>query len=419
MPLCPRFNPRKNGRRDNRAEDNLDVMESMATEQEAAFEMLYRWIQRQGEVLSMNSSAECSELMIYAFSSLELRPVLFKYSLDEFCVARRKFVISSFLNALTKGTTEKFTPEALTMITEGLCKPLKVRVEQVIGGEHGPVVLYKLSNLFRFYYITMRPSLLGNAPLLDTINDLCNTLCRLFRTSLSMTTNKLLEKVETPSMDLIPVQGIHHVLLMLKEVLEAHDIVLLPNTDKKDSFEKIFSIVIDALLNTLALTSTDLDVVNLAVYMLNCLHLIISVISLFEYTEKRLEMLQAQPARSAGKFLEFPILKRIKMHFTVDVQVEVLAGEQVGYILHKCGISDVYQSFSQHRPSHGPASKINGLDKDTVSSSLKSFESFLTSPEKFKLSQCSLISSIKLRDNVDHSSMEILLAAYKCDSVWL
>lgn len=372
--------------------------------------------------------------------------VIFRYSLDEYCVARRNFVINTFLSALTKGsssgipkpielfshdplryvndmlawihqslasekelvqtllrncnqdTVEKFTPEVLTIITDGLCKPLKVRVEQVIGGEHGPVVLYKLSNLCRFYNITMRSSLIENAPLLDTLNDLSRTLCSLFHTSLSTTTNKLLEKVETPSMDLIPVQGIHHVLLMLKEVLEAHDVVLLPNTDKKDSFEKIFSIVIDALLNTLALTSTELNVVDLSVYMINSLHLAISVISLFEYTEKRLEMLQAQ----------------------VDVHVEVLAGEQVGYILQKCGISNVYQLFSQHRSSHGPASKINGLDNDTVSSSMKSFESFLTTPENFKLAQCSLISSMKLRNNVDRSTREVLLAAYKVifDKIW-
>lgn len=57
---------------------------------------------------------------------------------------------------------------------------------------------------------------------------------------------------------------------------------------------KIFGSVLDPLLTTLVLTSTHLNPIDLAVYMLNCLHNIISMLSLYEYTDERLEMLQAQ-----------------------------------------------------------------------------------------------------------------------------
>lgn len=33
---------------------------------------------------------------------------------------------------------------------------MQIRVEQVLGGENGPVLLYKLSNLFKFYYDTIK-----------------------------------------------------------------------------------------------------------------------------------------------------------------------------------------------------------------------------------------------------------------------
>ena len=45
--------------------------------------------------------------------------------------------------------------DVLSHITEGVCRPLKVRLEQVVVSEPGPVLLYKLTNLLKFYHITI------------------------------------------------------------------------------------------------------------------------------------------------------------------------------------------------------------------------------------------------------------------------
>jgi hypothetical protein len=41
--------------------------------------------------------------------------------------------------------------QALSNITEGVCHPLKVRVEHILAVDAGATVLYSISNLVRFY----------------------------------------------------------------------------------------------------------------------------------------------------------------------------------------------------------------------------------------------------------------------------
>lgn len=416
----------------------LEIMDMMASYQETAYEMLYRWIQS-GCQSSAFEKGDINELICQAFAALESRPVLFKYSLDECCNARRNFVAKAFLNALTKGgpsgvpkpiellshdphryvndmlawihqslagekeflqcllkdcsdeNTSIYIPNALTQITEGLARPFKSRVEQVMGGENGPVILYKLSNLFRFYHDTMKTALDEQAPLLEVIIDLSDMLVALFRAALVTSLNRILDKFEAPSSDLAPVQGVHQVLLLLREVLEAHDAVLFPALDKKESFNKVFDIVIESLTSTLLLTCTDLNPINLSVYTLNCLNMLCSVLALYQYTEERLEILNAQ----------------------IDVHIGVLISEQAGYILQRVGLALIYSAFLAHKPNQGPCSQISGLDSTSLKHALDKFELFLGSPDSYKLPQYSLISASKSRQTVDEGTWEAISMAYK------
>lgn len=58
----------------------------------------------QGECRLLNvESPELNPLLSQAMESLQDRPVLFKYSLDEYANARRAAVVRSFIDALTRG----------------------------------------------------------------------------------------------------------------------------------------------------------------------------------------------------------------------------------------------------------------------------------------------------------------------------
>ena len=44
---------------------------------------------------------------------------------------------------------EQTCDDVLSNVTEGVCRPLRNRVEQILLSEHGAVILYRLTNLIR------------------------------------------------------------------------------------------------------------------------------------------------------------------------------------------------------------------------------------------------------------------------------
>lgn len=175
----------------------LDIMEEMTLHQEAALERLYRWTQNHCRNIDTNETI--GALVISAMNKLQDRPVLFKYVVDEYVTARRSVLVRNFIDALTIGgpngnpkPIEMHAPDpkryigdmfawihqaiptekenlmmlfrecdkndlteqiqhALAHISDGICHPLKIRVETILTAEQDLIVLYAVSNLMRFY----------------------------------------------------------------------------------------------------------------------------------------------------------------------------------------------------------------------------------------------------------------------------
>ena len=58
--------------------------------------------------------------------------------------------------------------------------------------------------------------------------------------------------------------------------------------------KKILDCVIEPMLQMSSLSAINLPVTDMAVYMINCIYTIHSMLSLYEYTDKKLEKLEAQ-----------------------------------------------------------------------------------------------------------------------------
>ncbi|KAF3825868.1 hypothetical protein GH733_006695 [Mirounga leonina] len=237
--------------RTNQQTAGLEIMEQMALLQETAYERLYRWAQN-------------SYLFI-------------KYTLDEFGTARRSTVVRGFIDALTRGgpggtprpiemhshdplryvgdmlawlhqatASEKEHLEALLKnvtiqgveeniqevvghITEGVCRPLKVRIEQVIVAEPGAVLLYKISNLLKFYHHTIS-GIVGNSAttLLTTIEEMHLLSKKIFFNCLSLHASKLMDKgslANLPNLDSVALKA---AMVQFDRYLSAPDSLLMP-----------------------------------------------------------------------------------------------------------------------------------------------------------------------------------------------
>ncbi|KAF8763924.1 conserved oligomeric Golgi complex subunit 6-like [Argiope bruennichi] len=416
----------------------IEIMEAMALQQEAAYERLYRWTQSECRLLNVESP-EINPLLSQAMESLQDRPVLFKYSIDEYANARRAAIVRAFIDSLTRGgvsgtprpiemhshdplryvgdmlawlhqatASEKEILEAvlkkcsskelendiqvaLAHITEGLCRPLKVRVEQVlIASEQGAVTLFKLGSVLKFYLHTIQQVIKTEAALLTTLEEMHTLSQKMFYNSLTCHCGKILEKIEMPPADLGPPEALKQTLTLLREVLSCQDACLVSVDDRQKDVPQILTTVIEPSLQMCHVSASKLASADMATYLANCIYLIHSTLMLFEYTDQHLEMLQAQ----------------------MDAHLDTLVSEQASTIVGQLGLGALYTSLQDFQPKHGPLSSLPGCDALAIQAAVKKLDSFLSAPDSLTIPQSILLLSASLRQTLRKRSMELLCNAY-------
>lgn len=142
------------------------------------------------------------------------------------------------------------------------------------------------------------------------MDDLLNSSEKSFLSRLQKETRIALgERAEPPGNDLIPAPSVSRLLSLLNEILS---VVSVAEDREKDmlqvraplniykcmpfliiqKFFQIVSCIVDPLLQEVNETASRLPTVDMAVYLLNCMHHIQSTLGLYEYMDQRLERLQ-------------------------------------------------------------------------------------------------------------------------------
>ncbi|XP_065816666.1 conserved oligomeric Golgi complex subunit 6 [Labrus bergylta] len=424
--------------RTNQQTAGLEIMEQMAVLQETSYEQLYRWAQNECRGLTQES-CDISPVLTQAMEALQDRPVLYKYTLDEFGTTRRCAVVRGFIDALARGgpggtprpiemhshdpmryvgdmlawlhqatASEKEHLEALLKqvtlqgveenmqdvvghITEGVCRPLKVRIEQVIVAEPGAVLLYKLSNLLKFYHHTIS-SIIGTsvASLLITMEEMHVLSKKMFFNSLSLHASRLMDKVELPPADLGPTASLTQTLSLLREVLASHDSSVVPLDARQADFAQVLSCILDPLLQLCTVSASNLGTADMATYMVNSLYVMKTTLALFEFTDKRLEMLE----------------------FQIEAHLDTLINEQASYVLTRAGLSYIYSCVQQHSAEQGPLSLLPSMDNSSVKAAMVQFDRYLSSPDTFVMPQLNFLLSAAIKEQIFRQSTELVCRAY-------
>ncbi|XP_055051900.1 conserved oligomeric Golgi complex subunit 6 [Misgurnus anguillicaudatus] len=424
--------------RTNQQTAGLEIMEQMAVLQETAYEQLYRWAQNECRGLTQET-CDISPVLTQAMEALQERPVLYKYTLDEFATARRSAVVRGFIDALTRGgpggtprpiemhshdpmryvgdmlawlhqatASEKEHLEALLKqvtvqgveenmqevvghITEGVCRPLKVRIEQVIVAEPGAVLLYKLSNLLKFYHHTIS-GIMGTSvsSLLMTMDEMHMLSKKMFFNSLSLHASWLMDKVELPPPDLGPTASLTQTLSLLREVLASHDSSVLPLDARQADFAQVLSCILDPLLQLCTVSASNLGTADMATYMVNSLYMMKTTLALFEFTDKRLEMLE----------------------FQIEAHLDTLINEQASYVLTRVGLSHIYSVVQQQTTEQGPLANLPGMDSTSLKTAMVQFDRYLASPDTLVMTQLNFLLSAAIKEQIFKQSTELVCRAY-------
>ncbi|XP_068085957.1 conserved oligomeric Golgi complex subunit 6 [Anabrus simplex] len=408
----------------------LEIMEQMALYEEAALEKLYHWTLSHCRNIEFG---ETSFLLTQAMACLQDRAHLFKYVMDEYCTSRRSVLVRAFICALTQGgpggtpkpiemhahdpkryigdmlawlhqtiPTEKENlltlikgchktdiseqvQEALSNITEGVCHPLKVRVEQILASETKPTVLYGVASLIQFYE-NIIGQVVPNSLLQSTLREMSELSRQTFLMTLeNQVKQHLREPLETSRADLAPAAGISRVLSLLKEVLAVANI----SEGRQEDLKKIVSCVMEPLQQAVMESAARFSAMDMAVYLLNCLHQMHDTLSLYEFMDDRLERIQAQS----------------------DAQLDTLASEQASSLVANLNLGAIYTILQEHE--RGSLSSVPGMEPENVKKFVTKLDSFLLMPDVLLLPQINLITNGSQRSLAQRRAFEVIGAIYK------
>ena len=402
----------------------LEIMESMAMHLESAYEQLYHWTQSQCR--TMNAEVpEWNTNLRQSLKELSNRPILFQYCIDEYSIARRMALVRSFIDALTReGSTGRpielhshdsvrycsdmlgwlhqaiatendhisgllmeqhsdKTVAVLSMVTEGACRPLHVRIEQVIVSTSDPVIAYKLVNLLRYYAGVLQGHLTPTAPLVQTVTDLAELQSKMFYSTLNSQTSKILEGLESPLPDLSPTAKAGELLSLLQSILASRDMTVLVSENQGQDLKLILSSCLDPLIQFSNESVSSFSRLDRAIFMINTLYLVQSTISLYEFTEQQVENLELQ----------------------IQSHIDTLVSEQCLHMLSAVQLLDFHnaQKLGQlteecFKAIEGCSGKLNQL---------------ISAPDQHQLPQCKLLSSAHLREETLQKSIEQFLGVYE------
>lgn len=135
----------------------------------------------------------------------------------------------------------------LDRVFEGVCRPFRVRVEQVLQSQPGLLLAYKLTNLLEFYSHTISDLLGHGAVLSSTVRDVRDSAQQTFFDIMKVHGDKLLRYPTPVAVDLSPPPAVGDGVSLLLELIDTHEKIMVSAGGKKPDFDPIISAILDPL----------------------------------------------------------------------------------------------------------------------------------------------------------------------------
>lgn len=146
------------------------------------------------------------------------------------------------------GKAEADMSFVLDRVFEGVCRPFKVRVEQVLQSQPTLLLAYKLNNLLEFYSHTVSELLGQGAALSVTIREVRDAAQRTVFDIVKTRGDKLLRYPFPVAVDLSPPPAVNETVSLLLELIDNYESMMVPAGGQKPSFEPITEAILDPLI---------------------------------------------------------------------------------------------------------------------------------------------------------------------------
>ncbi|KAK1084996.1 Golgi transport complex subunit 6 [Friedmanniomyces endolithicus] len=313
----------------------LEILDQSSWQLNAAFQKLYRWVQREFKTLDLENP-QISASIRRALRVLAERPTLFQNCLDFFAEARELVTSNNFYAALTGAPVDADHPvlgkaielsahdplryrEALEVLfisegdeiakniragiesepwsradqaeavqafderralnelvdrdLAGVFRQLKQRIEQVIQSHEDATLAYKIANLVTFYS-TIFANLVGEqSALLDDLKPLSDTAFRSFRAIMRDQVVTLHSDFALSSDDLSPPDFLVEALGTLTVLMKSYDtsVMVADKGQRMEGFQPILQEALDPFLAGCENITKRLRAPDNHIFALNCL----------------------------------------------------------------------------------------------------------------------------------------------------
>ncbi|KAJ1341209.1 hypothetical protein BSLG_004214 [Batrachochytrium salamandrivorans] len=411
----------------------LEIMETTGIYLESAFEKLYRWTL--AECKRMKS--ESPEIPVYlkeGIRALKLRPLLFDFQdalsignpggfprpiemhahdalrytgdilawMHQAAVSEREMLEGLFdltsaaargrqMGMVTAGDqsaldeVEGFRADdeslfrVLNKSLEGICRPLKLRIESVFRSELGPITSYRVANLVQFYAHTILKVLGPSSELGASFEELIQDAFKVFFGALNAQAVDILRFVQPPGSDLQPPQAVKDIISQLQEIMLSYDGSLLSASGQDKEFQEIISALLNPVLKMCDLGSANLKPLESAMYM-------------------------SISSRSVAAF-SFAATQVQTIQTNLDLQVQVLVDEQYSVILRQSGLENLVLHMETNPP---PLALSQTTDSKAVAAAMSRLDVFLVTVTVDVAETLANISSVQISRSISQRGFRSL-----------
>ena len=129
--------------------------------------------------------------------------------------------------------------------SEGLCRPLKVRLDHVIANDPDVITMFKIRALLKFYYSTFAESVSPTSPLCTAMLENASLFDKLFFSTLRTSLNAVIEQKQGVPSDLSPSNSLEKILVLLQQILHSYTTAFFDPKSKQNDFKTVSYLEID------------------------------------------------------------------------------------------------------------------------------------------------------------------------------
>ncbi|KAF9242033.1 oligomeric complex COG6-domain-containing protein [Melanogaster broomeanus] len=294
---------------------------------------------------------------------------------------------------------EEWVRDLLNSAVGKLCVPLKVRVLQTVRAQESSIVSYKIANLLQYYMLTMQRTIGDQSLLSQTLQEITGVSYKVFFDSIEAQGRALLRMpldLDDPSLS--PPHSIIDHAQLLREIMQVYDSSLLGEalpepSEASAGFRRIFNVMVDPAVTMCAAAAEEKARSrprwDRAVFVLNCLCYLESVLEPFSFTED----------------------KRAEIRDHVEERVRLLEDDHYESVLKDASLFDVIRAFENKEPAT-PLSRLPATEPTALINALAKFSRWLSTPDVISPPRLFPLSSSRLAERVHRGALERLVGAY-------